>query len=144
VHVIFHEYGPEATKRFLNETQAIVNYWLLHHGFTVGIGDTVADESTMRSINQTITTQKNQVKDLIEQAQTNKLKALAGMTIQQTFEKRVNDALNEVKRLRGDMCGDVVGNTPSFSFSPSLCVYDNRLVTSLVNWRKSHCPHRTM
>jgi hypothetical protein len=50
----------------------------------------------MRSINQTITTQKNQVKDLIEQAQTNKLKALAGMTIQETFEKRVNDALNEV------------------------------------------------
>lgn len=142
MHVIFHEYGPEATKRFLNETQAIVNYWLLHHGFTVGIGDTVADESTMRSINQTITTQKNQVKDLIEQAQTNKLKALAGMTIQQTFEKRVNDALNEVKRLRGDVCSDVVGNT-RLPLSLSLCLCD-RLVTSLVNWHKSHCPHRTM
>lgn len=32
VHVIMNEIGHDATRLFLNETQAIVNYWLLHHG----------------------------------------------------------------------------------------------------------------
>jgi DNA-directed RNA polymerase II subunit RPB1 len=56
-----NEYGPETCKHFLGQTQKVVNYWLLHHGFSVGIGDTVADDKTMRTINQTIKTAKNQV-----------------------------------------------------------------------------------
>lgn len=38
VHVIWLEHGPEATRNFLDQTQALVNHWLLNHGFTVGIG----------------------------------------------------------------------------------------------------------
>lgn len=38
VHVIWLEHGPEATRNFLDQTQALVNHWLLTHGFTVGIG----------------------------------------------------------------------------------------------------------
>jgi DNA-directed RNA polymerase II subunit RPB1 len=52
------EHGPEVTKLFLDQAQAVVNYWLLHHGFSVGIGDTIADEVTMAKINHTITTAK--------------------------------------------------------------------------------------
>jgi DNA-directed RNA polymerase II subunit RPB1 len=38
IHVIWLEHGPEVTKNFLDQTQAIVNQWLVNHGFTVGIG----------------------------------------------------------------------------------------------------------
>jgi DNA-directed RNA polymerase II subunit RPB1 len=73
VHVIWLEHGPEATRNFLDQTQALVNHWLLNHGFTVGIGygyffpliviltanrDTIADESTMAKINKTISSAK--------------------------------------------------------------------------------------
>ncbi len=58
VHVIWNEQGPETTKQFLNQAQRVVNYWLLQHGFSVGIGDTVADEATMEKITTTITTAK--------------------------------------------------------------------------------------
>ena len=58
VHVIMNEHGPEVTKHFLDKAQQVVNYWLLHRGFSVGIGDTIADEATMAKINQTITTAK--------------------------------------------------------------------------------------
>jgi DNA-directed RNA polymerase II subunit RPB1 len=32
-------YGPEATKRFLDNTQRLTINWLMMHGFTVGLGD---------------------------------------------------------------------------------------------------------
>lgn len=31
-----------------------VNYWMLQHSFSIGIGDTVADGDTMLTINETI------------------------------------------------------------------------------------------
>lgn len=54
VHIIFMEHGPDAARAFLTQCQYTVNYWLLQHGFSIGIGDTVADENTMFIINQTI------------------------------------------------------------------------------------------
>lgn len=51
VHVIWMEKGPDACRRFLNNVQYSVTHWLQEHGFSMGIGDTVADTSTMRSIN---------------------------------------------------------------------------------------------
>lgn len=46
--------GPEAARAFLSQCQYTVNYWMLQHGFSIGIGDTVADGATMLVINQTI------------------------------------------------------------------------------------------
>jgi len=48
----------------LSQCQYTVNYWLLQHGFSIGIGDTVADEATMATINTTI----NQVRWLEPQS----------------------------------------------------------------------------
>jgi DNA-directed RNA polymerase beta' subunit len=97
VHVIQNEYGPEATRSFLDQTQAIVNFWLLSHGFSVGIGDTIADEATMRTIVQTLKAAKNQVRELVVQAQQGALDPQPGLTIHDTFEKKVNDALNKAR-----------------------------------------------
>lgn len=46
--------GPEAARAFLSQCQYVANYWMLQHGFSIGIGDTVADGATMLVINQTI------------------------------------------------------------------------------------------
>jgi DNA-directed RNA polymerase II subunit RPB1 len=97
VHVIQNEYGPDATRAFLDQTQAIVNFWLLSNGFSVGIGDTIADEATMRTIVLTLKAAKNQVRELVVQAQQGALDPQPGLTIQETFEKKVNDALNKAR-----------------------------------------------
>lgn len=39
-----------------------VNYWLLQHGFSVGIGDTVADARTLDTISVIIQRSKEEVK----------------------------------------------------------------------------------
>lgn len=84
------EVGPDAARKFLGHTQWLVNYWLLQQGFSIGIGDTIADAATMEKINETITKAKNDVKDLIKMAQDKQLEAQPGRTMKESFENRVN------------------------------------------------------
>ena len=81
VHFIMNEYGHKAAKIFLTQTQLMVNYWLLHRGFSVGIADTVADMSTMDDINNIINSSKSQVRELIIKAQNGSLVTKPGTKI---------------------------------------------------------------
>ena len=84
------EVGPDAARKFLGHTQWLVNYWLLQNGFSIGIGDTIADAATMEKINETISKAKNDVKELIKAAQERQLEAEPGRTMMDSFENRVN------------------------------------------------------
>ncbi|KAG9136952.1 hypothetical protein Leryth_013806 [Lithospermum erythrorhizon] len=97
IHVIWEEVGPDAARKFLGHTQWLVNYWLLQHGFSIGIGDTIADAATMEKINETISGAKNQVKDLIRQFQEKQLEPEPGRTMNDSFENKVNQVLNKAR-----------------------------------------------
>ncbi|KAJ3181374.1 DNA-directed RNA polymerase II subunit rpb1 [Gaertneriomyces sp. JEL0708] len=97
VHVAMNEHGPEAAKRFFNGTQTVVNYWLLQNGFSIGIGDTIADRPTMQQVNDTIAHAKREVTKIIEKAQSDKLEGLPGMSVRETFESLVNKELNRAR-----------------------------------------------
>lgn len=84
------EVGPDAARKFLGHTQWLVNYWLLQQGFSIGIGDTIADAETMDTINETISKAKEEVKKLIRDAQDKKLEPEPGRTMMESFENRVN------------------------------------------------------
>ncbi|KAI8012893.1 DNA-directed RNA polymerase II subunit 1 [Camellia lanceoleosa] len=97
IHVIWEEVGPDAARKFLGHTQWLVNYWLLQNGFSIGIGDTIADAATMEKINETISKAKSEVKDLIRAAQDKQLEAEPGRTMMESFENRVNQVLNKAR-----------------------------------------------
>jgi DNA-directed RNA polymerase II subunit RPB1 len=97
IHVIWEEVGPDAARKFLGHTQWLVNYWLLQQGFSIGIGDTIADAATMEKINETIGKAKSDVKDLIKLAQDKQLEAQPGRTMKESFENRVNGVLNKAR-----------------------------------------------
>jgi DNA-directed RNA polymerase II subunit RPB1 len=101
VHVAWMEHGPEAAKCLLNGCQTIVNYWLLHNGFSIGIGDAIADDPTMQTINSIISTARNEVSLLITEAHQDKLQPQTGLTLRETFEAKVNRALNEAVNKAG-------------------------------------------
>ncbi|KAH9819298.1 hypothetical protein DFH28DRAFT_887179 [Melampsora americana] len=94
IHVIFREKGPEVTRGLFSGIQMVVNYWLLHHGFSIGIGDTVPDKGTMETITKFISEAKLEVANVISMAQEDKLQPEPGMTIRESFEAKVNRALN--------------------------------------------------
>jgi hypothetical protein len=62
--------------------QLTVNHWLLHHGMSIGIGDTVADEVTMTRVNDIIEKAKQDVKAIIVTYQSGDLEQQPGRTIQ--------------------------------------------------------------
>ena len=68
IHTIWEEWGPTAARDFVSQVQWLLNYWLLHHGFTIGISDTIADDGTMGEINDTITKAKADVKEVVDLA----------------------------------------------------------------------------
>ncbi|KAF7371316.1 DNA-directed RNA polymerase subunit [Mycena sanguinolenta] len=94
VHVVFREKGPEAARQLFTGLQRVVNFWLFHNGFSVGIGDTIADSATMAVITRKIADCKEKVVRIIDDATHDRLKAAPGMTIRESFEKMVERELN--------------------------------------------------
>ncbi|EES09829.1 hypothetical protein BDA96_05G145200 [Sorghum bicolor] len=111
IHIIWEEVGPDAARKFLGYTQWLVNYWLLQNGFSIGIGDMIADAATMADINKAISGAKDCVKKLIKQARDEQLKAEPGHTMMESFENKVNEALNKAR----DNVGSNVQNNLSES-----------------------------
>ncbi len=101
VHVVFREKGPEATRTLFTGLQQIVNFWLFHNGFSIGIGDTIADAKTMEHITNTIAEKKAQVQQIIEDATHDRLKPQPGMTIRESFESMVERQLNLARDTSG-------------------------------------------
>jgi hypothetical protein len=69
VHTVWNELGPDATRFTINNCQFTVNHWLLQHGMSIGIGDTVADVATGAKIGAIIDAAKEDVQRIIEQYQ---------------------------------------------------------------------------
>ena len=101
VHVVFREKGPEATRQLFTGLQMIVNFWLFHNGFSIGIGDTIADHNTMSYITQNIAERKANVTQFIDDATHDRLKAAPGMTIRESFESLVERQLNLARDTSG-------------------------------------------
>ncbi|KAL2154984.1 hypothetical protein VTH82DRAFT_3660 [Thermothelomyces myriococcoides] len=101
VHLCYNELGPQGAMDFLNGCQRVVNYWLLHNGFSIGIGDTIPDPGTIEKIQKHIDEEKAEVERLTQQATNNELEPLPGMNIRETFENKVSTALNRARDKAG-------------------------------------------
>ncbi|KAK9461884.1 DNA-directed RNA polymerase II subunit RPB1 [Lipomyces oligophaga] len=101
IHTIMREKGAYASRDFIGGVQTVVNYWLLHNGFSIGIGDTIADTKTMLNITNTISQAKREVQQIILDAQNNKLQPEPGMTLRESFEQKVSKVLNMARDSAG-------------------------------------------
>lgn len=106
IHIVYNEKGPEAAMNFFNGAQAVVNYWLLHNGFSIGIGDTIPDRETIRLIEEAVNIQKQQVAEITQDATESRLETLPGMNVRETFESRVSKALNKARDDAGTVTED--------------------------------------
>eukprot|EP00798_Chlamydomonas_sp_ICE-L_P031185 gene31185-6329_t len=97
VHITWMELGPDATRLLINNTQVTITCWLMQHGMSIGIADTVADDGTMTTINDIIEKAKEEVKKLIGQYQAGELEAMPGRSMSEAFENRVNAVLNKAR-----------------------------------------------
>ena len=106
VHVIFRELGPVATRDFFSACQMMINFWLLHYGFSVGIGDTIVDKATMAGITNRMVEAKEAVQKLVGEAEMNRMKPKPGMTIRETLEAAIANELNKARDWTGKTAQD--------------------------------------
>ncbi|KAH3680951.1 hypothetical protein WICMUC_000094 [Wickerhamomyces mucosus] len=101
IHTVMREKGPRVCADLFGNIQKVVNFWLLHNGFSIGIGDTIADTTTMKEITEAISVAKEKVDEVVLEAQLNKLTAKHGMTLRESFEDNVIRYLNEARDKAG-------------------------------------------
>ena len=75
IHIIWNDYGPMVCTDFINNTQRLINTWLLYYNsFSVGLSDSVVSDSinsqiqqilydTKKSVNQSIIDTENGIGD---------------------------------------------------------------------------------
>ncbi|PIL22891.1 hypothetical protein GSI_15587 [Ganoderma sinense ZZ0214-1] len=86
VHVVFREKGPEATQTLFTGLQQVINY--------CGIADMIANRKTMDDIQKQIAECKQNVQQIVDDAYHDRLNPSPGMTIRESFEKKVERELN--------------------------------------------------
>jgi len=103
IHVIYNDLGPERTKEFIDDLQKITAYFLLIEGFSVGIGDMVADKKTYQKIDNVIDENKVKIDKIMQEIHLNVFENFSGQTNKEYFEGKVNSVLNDTLRQTGNI-----------------------------------------
>jgi DNA-directed RNA polymerase II subunit RPB1 len=102
VHVCWNQKGWEDTRSFMNQIQAVVNYWFVNTSYTVSVADTVADEQTVRNIEETLDDCKDKVLQIMARAQQpGELLMQPGKKFMDSFEVHINEVLNNARSSAG-------------------------------------------
>jgi len=101
IHTIYNDYGHERATEFINDLQKIVTHFLLIEGFSVGIGDIIAEDSINEEINNTIQENKKKINELMQEIHLNVFENYSGQSNSMYFESRVNSILNDLLNKTG-------------------------------------------
>ncbi|KAJ3068338.1 DNA-directed RNA polymerase II subunit rpb1, partial [Quaeritorhiza haematococci] len=90
VHVIWQDCGPEACRRFFNDTQKIVTFWLQNHGFSTGVGDMILAKPIMAKVRDIVDSARKRTQEIISQSR-----------VPAVMERRINMELNKARDTAG-------------------------------------------
>ena len=95
LQVIYNDYGPDMTVDFLDSLQAMIANFLMNSGFSVGISDLIADESTNAEIEVALQKLIKTVEDQILQLHSGLFENSSGRSNQEEFEGKAMSVLNK-------------------------------------------------
>ena len=106
IHTTYNDYGPKATVELLDGIQNMMETYLIMKGFSVGISDLVADESTMKEMDESKKKCKEAVDALLLKVHMGLFTNNSGKSNQQEFEDQafveLNKGLEQVGKLAVD------------------------------------------
>tara|TARA_B100000214_G_scaffold342192_1_gene289814 strand:- start:2250 stop:6836 length:4587 start_codon:yes stop_codon:yes gene_type:complete len=103
IHTIYNDLGPERCKDFIDDLQKVTSYFLLIEGFSVGIGDMVADNKTYSKISSVIKENKVKIDKITQELHLNIFENFSGQTNNEYFEGKVNSLLNNTLKQTGNI-----------------------------------------
>jgi DNA-directed RNA polymerase II subunit RPB1 len=97
VHVTYNDYGPKEAVDFMDGLQSMMETYLIMKGFSVGISDLIADETTRKEMEETIAQSKREIDDLILQVHTGLFTNNSGKSNQEEFEVKAMGILDKAR-----------------------------------------------
>jgi DNA-directed RNA polymerase beta' subunit len=101
VHVTYKDYGSKATVDFIDSMQNTIEQFLVYNGFSVGISDLIADDSTRKEMDEIVKKRKTAIESILLQIHMDLFDNNTGKTNQQEFEDRVYTELNKATEEAG-------------------------------------------
>jgi DNA-directed RNA polymerase II subunit RPB1 len=101
IHVTFKDYGPTDTVNFIDSMQNTIEQFLVYNGFSVGISDLIADESTRKEMEEVIKKRKAAIEDILLQIHMDLFDNNTGKSNRQEFEDKVFTELNKATEEAG-------------------------------------------
>ena len=101
IHIIWQDHGHLAVQRFMDGCQSLVNYWLGNHGFSVGVGDMITNESTKQKVKSLIDEAHEKVNKVIFDYRTGDTKQFGGFSLEATKENAISKILNAARDSAG-------------------------------------------
>ena len=101
VHNIWTEVSPQKTIEFLGNCQKLINNYLLLKGWTVGISDIICDSDTGEEVSQILKKMKENIREILYNAQIGKLESQPGKNMVDSFEYKANEQLNKAGQKAG-------------------------------------------
>ena len=95
IHIMYNDYGPDATIDFIDALQAMMGQYLINSGFSVGISDLVADVVTKKKFTEAIKNITNKTEEIILQVHTGLFENSSGRSNQENFEIKMAGTLNK-------------------------------------------------
>jgi DNA-directed RNA polymerase beta' subunit len=95
LHTTYNDYGPKAAVDLLDGLQNMMETYLIMKGFSVGISDLIANESTKEEMDAVIVAKKKELDDLLMSLHTDLFTNNSGKSNQEEFEARANGIMNK-------------------------------------------------
>jgi len=107
IRAIYAQYGSDIGITILGKIFRLGIEALLRHGFTTRISDTDLPPELAEKCRETIYNTERRVTQLIEQFEKKELEALPGMTLEDTLEFRIMEALNKARTRVGEIVAEI-------------------------------------
>ena len=114
IHRIFNDYGNRAASDFIDNWQNIITEYVKMTSFSVGISDLISNKKTQESIAQVITSQKQEVNDLIDKLHLGSFENNTASSNKEVFEQQVNNMLNKATEKSGKIGRESLSKTNRF------------------------------
>ena len=95
VHTTFNDFGAQAAVDLIDSVQSTIESYLIMSGFSVGLSDLVADDSTLSTMNDIVQARKKEIDEIVLQVHMDLFDNNTGRSNQDEFEGQVFGKLNK-------------------------------------------------
>ena len=95
VHTTYNDFGAHAAVNLIDSVQSTIEAYLIMSGFSIGLSDLVADDDTLKTMNDIVQARKKEIDEIVLQVHMDLFDNNTGRSNQDEFEGQVFGKLNK-------------------------------------------------